>query len=31
MAKQAPKGTPLDVSTKKGYGKGKVGSAFGGK
>jgi hypothetical protein len=31
MAKQAPKGTPVDVSTKTGKGKGKTGSAFGGK
>jgi hypothetical protein len=31
MAKQAPKGTPVDVSTKTGAGKGKTGSAFVGK
>ena len=31
MAKQAPKGTPVDVSTKTGKGQGKTGSAFVGK
>jgi hypothetical protein len=29
MPKQAPKGTPVDVSTKTGKGHGKTGSAFG--
>ena len=29
MAKQGPKGTPVDVSTKTGSGKGKTGSVLG--